>query len=843
MLKNWRNKIILAGVYVLTFVIALLITCFFENLGIWSGNKVADAVGFPSVYVNYNGKLVNEMTAYTVPVDVSGLRDHLTVVESNGALTFSIRENGQKIDTITYKVTNNANTYIVEEGKVHEGDTSGGYKEYGMTVKVPLKEGKEYCLTLTVTNKSGQEFYYNTRLLMGNEYRTMDKLNFMDMFFTYMFDESKGPVLSSYLSTSAINDNMTFTHIDIYSTANSVLWGNMNVAQNGAVATRIKEITKDAVTLQLLYKVQVYSDSRTYTEFNVKDYYTFLWMKDRFHLKDFKRSMNEIPRNNAFTVNEEGLLKLGITSEKTLNFVSGETDHGYGAAFVMDGKLWHYDAADNVVSLVIGQKDEYVSRDFMGDYPYGIKPLRIDEDGKVYFLVYGYMSVGNHEGNNGVALYVYDPHENVVEETAFIPSQRPWEMLKLDVERLSYMNEDHLLYLCLEDMVYRINYVSGQVRHVIEQLDIENYRLSDDGTMIAVPNATDASQVTHIDVYYMDNGDEKTIDGNGQILKLLGYFGNDILYGTADLSNVYVDNDGTQIVPMNKIFIADRDLTIIREYDAGSKFITGVKLDGNTVQMTMAEMTYKEGKKLFVETEGDYLVNNQVMETGDVSLVTIYDDIRRNETYIDCPLENKSNPISQTARMQEHRESVFEIDSPEARVSKYYVYTGDGLYGDFTSLSDAILGCDRPTATVIGENREIIWQKTGLQKEMSTDAKGIKKGEIITEITRMICGYAENNYDVSVNANMSILEALESNLTQHKVANLKGASLEDAFYFIYMNRPVIVMLRSGEYVVIVGYDEEYMQIADPTTGIVMDWNYKTYKKVFAEEGNVFLSYY
>ncbi len=843
MLKNWRKKIILAGVYILTFVIALLITCFFENLGIWSGNRAAETVGFPAVYVNYGGKLVNEMTAYTVPVDVSGLRDHITVVESDGALTFSLRENGQSIEKMTYKLTDDININVIEEGKVHEGDVSGGYQEYGMTVKTTLKADKEYCLTLTVTNDDGQEFHYHTRLLMGDDYRTMDKLNFMDTFFSYMFDESKGPVLSSYLETSAINDNMTFTHIDIYSTANSVLWGKMNVAQNGAIATRIKEITEDAVTLQLLYKVQVYSDSRTYTEFHVKDYYTFLWMEDRFHLKDFKRSMNEIPRNNTFAVSEEGLLKLGITSEETLNFISGETNNGYAAAFVMDGKLWHYDAADNVISCVFGQTEEYASRDFLGDYPYGVKPLRIDKNGKVYFLVYGYMCVGNHTGNNGVALYVYDASQNVVEEAAFIPSTRPWEMLKLDVERLSYMNEDHLLYLCLEGMVYRIDYVSGQVRHVIEQLDIENYRLSDDGTMIAVPNTTEVSDVTRIDVYYMDNGDEKSIDGNGQILKLLGYFGNDILYGTADMSNVYVDNDGTQIIPMDKIFIADRNLNAIREYDAGAKFITGVKLDGNTVQMTMAEMIYEDGQKRFVETEGDYLVNNQVMETGDVSLVTIYDDIRSNEIYVDYPSANKSDPISQVARMQEHRESVFEIDPPETKISKYYVYTGDGLYGEYTSLSDAILGCDRPTGTVISEEREIVWQKTGLQKELSTEAKKINEGEIITEITRMICGYAENNYEVSVNASMSILEALESNLTKHRVANLKGVSLEDALYFIYSNRPVIAMLRDGEYVVIVGYNRDYMQIADPTTGQVMDWNYRTYKKVFAEEGNVFMSYY
>ena len=47
----------------------------------------------------------------------------------------------------------------------------------------------------------------------------------------------------------------------------------------------------------------------------------------------------------------------------------------------------------------------------------------------------------------------------------------------------------------------------------------------------------------------------------------------------------------------------------------------------------------------------------------------------------------------------------------------------------------------------------------------------------------------------------------------------------------------------GDFVIIVGYDPYYLQVADPSTGTVSDWNYEYFTDAFQEEGNIFLSYY
>ena len=89
----------------------------------------------------------------------------------------------------------------------------------------------------------------------------------------------------------------------------------------------------------------------------------------------------------------------------------------------------------------------------------------------------------------------------------------------------------------------------------------------------------------------------------------------------------------------------------------------------------------------------------------------------------------------------------------------------------------------------------------------------------------------------------TLKDALQNNLAEHTVVSLKGLELDDVLYFVAQGRPVIARLQADAYVVIVGYDPYYLQIADPSTGETGDWNYEVYKEIFEDAGNVFWSYY
>lgn len=835
-MKKIRKRLLFAGAYVLTFVAAIVLTCMIENYGISSGSSQSLSERMPSMYISFNDNLINEMHAYTAPIDCGYLRDSVTVLD-NGGIDIGLRTNGQSITAMSYKLTNAANDYVVEEGSLPAGTAGDSYQVSRLNFTNPLVDDREYCLTLTLTSAEGQEYYYYTRVVSGEDYKVADKLQFVWDFNKNTMDPEKGGIIRDYLETSGLNDNLSFTNIDIYSNETSVTWGSLSPSITGAMATNIKSMTADAATIQLLYKVQVYADSSTYTEYYVNEYYTIQWVNDRYHLKDFKRSLSEIPKGNNFPVSGN-MLKLGIVSESALNLMTAETANGDAAAFVMDGRLWYYDVTDNLVSCVFSMNQGNGGSELYGNYPYGIRTLSIDTDGTVYFIVYGHMTGGTHEGENGIAVYTYDSVQNALEEKAFIPSNRGWEVLKMNINKLAFMNDDHQLYLCLDDIVYRIDYTVGQVRQVVEQLDINNYKLSAGGTMLAMPTSTNAAENTGITVYYLDTDEQKTITNEGRLVHLLGFFQDDIVYGTTDASWIYEDSDGSEVVPMDKIYILDRDLNVIREYSAGGKYILNVKFNDSSVDITLAE---RSGSG-YTLSEGDYLVSNKVQEEESISLTTVYDNVRRNEVYLKLPVTSLTKPLAQTARMQDFEESVFEIDAQPAS-DKYYLYTGDGLYRDYTSLTDAIEACTKPTGIVVSESKQIVWQKSVKAPTARLEIYEIKKGSHIASIVSAICGYAENKTEVSVDSAQSLRQALQANLSEHTPVSLKGLNLDDALYFVSSGRPVVAKLRANEFVLIVGYNSEYLQIADPSTGEVSDWNYRTYKTTFEEQGNVFLSYY
>ena len=362
----------------------------------------------------------------------------------------------------------------------------------------------------------------------------------------------------------------------------------------------------------------------------------------------------------------------------------------------MDGRLWYYDVGNNILTCVMSM-DPDDSAACSGDYPYGIKALDIASDGTLYYIVYGYMTGGSHEGENGIAVYVFDPSKNTIQEQAFIPSDRGYEMLMMDVEKLAFMNDNHQLYLCLNDIVYRIDYMTGQAREVIEQLDIENYKLSGDGTILAMPSSPTAQDADQILVYYLDTGQTRTIQSEGKVMRLLGFFQNDIVYGTADPSRVYEDSVGTQIVPMDTLYIADSELNVVRQYSVEGQYIVNVRLNETTVDISLARAVEENGRTVYENMPGDYLVHNEKETEEDIYLTTVDDATMRSETYIQLPSSLSSEVLAGEAVVRDSGEIVFEIDGTAKPAQKYYLYTGDGLYQDYTSLVEAIEDCTQPT--------------------------------------------------------------------------------------------------------------------------------------------------
>ena len=84
---------------------------------------------------------------------------------------------------------------------------------------------------------------------------------------------------------------------------------------------------------------------------------------------------------------------------------------------------------------------------------HAIKIISMDKNGNTTFAVYGYMNRGEHEGEVGAAIYYFNLSQNVVEEKAFIPSNKSFAIAEEELGKLVYYNnEQNMLYVLVTEL-------------------------------------------------------------------------------------------------------------------------------------------------------------------------------------------------------------------------------------------------------------------------------------------------------------------------------------------------------------------------------------------------------
>ena len=115
--------------------------------------------------------------------------------------------------------------------------------------------------------------------------------------------------------------------------------------------------------------------------------------------------------------------------------------------FVRNGTLWYYNLPEYKLHKVFtfeNKKNDYIRENFN---QHDIKILKLTDEGKISFLVYGYINSGDYEGRVGILLYDYIPEDNRIIERVYIPLSTTYEQLKLDLGEFCYVNnKKHILF-------------------------------------------------------------------------------------------------------------------------------------------------------------------------------------------------------------------------------------------------------------------------------------------------------------------------------------------------------------------------------------------------------------
>ena len=87
----------------------------------------------------------------------------------------------------------------------------------------------------------------------------------------------------------------------------------------------------------------------------------------------------------------------------------------------------------------------------------------------------------------------------------------------------------------------------------------------------------------------------------------------------------------------------------------------------------------------------------------------------------------------------------------------------------------------------------------------------------------------------------SIADAFDRYL-RAQFLNLKGATLDQVLYYVYMNSPVIAFRDEDSAVLITGYDSQTVTWLDPETGRTVRVTLDDAEKQFSDAGNIYFSY-
>ena len=91
------KKLIKAGVLLIIFVAALIVSSLVINRG--SGDQIVDmgAPTLPRVWFTLNGEKVNVLSGYVRDMDIPAMRDTITPLEADGTLYMTVEKDGNEI--------------------------------------------------------------------------------------------------------------------------------------------------------------------------------------------------------------------------------------------------------------------------------------------------------------------------------------------------------------------------------------------------------------------------------------------------------------------------------------------------------------------------------------------------------------------------------------------------------------------------------------------------------------------------------------------------------------------------------------------------------------------------
>lgn len=821
----------------MTFIIAASIISAVINKGNTDMTVEMSPASLPVVSMRVDDAKVNILHGYTMEaMKANYLRDTLTPLPDDRRLYIDIALMGSKLSGIYYEVRSLDTERLVEKTDVYDYVNEGDNVAASLGIKDLIEKNKEYILMVAVRLSDNREVHYYTRILQNEGLHDHEMLDFVQDFHDRLFDKSEAKSLVTYLESNAEGDNSSYQHVNIHSSFAQVTWGDLEIEEQSNQNIQIIEMDESMGSMKYEFNVSVKNGDKSENYF-VTEFYRMRYTQDRMYLLDYDRQMEQIfdPENDVF-VNDKILL--GVTGD---NVCLNETADGSTIVFKQQDALYEYKNGEGILSRIFSfyDNDNFDIRTLYDRHE--IKLLDMDETGNVYFMVYGYMNRGRHEGNVGISVYYYDHSKNSVEEKIYIPYDKSVGMLNKNMDKLSYINRNQKVYLFIDGNIYSVNLSSSEGKVVAADLATENVVASENNRMVAYT----LDNVIHL--LDLNTGAEKIIRAeSGQILTALGFLGEDLVYGIANQENMIRDLSGMVIRPMHTVRIENKNGNVLKEYAEENIFVTEATVGNGVIHMKRIRYDASAGK--YYSAANDQIMDNQVAEETKNSLISVTTEDR--ETIKEIALINN---VTKSIHVQVPKEVLIEGGRsfvPEEHEQKdyYYVYAKGGLVGLYSKVYEAVNIASENNGVVVNAVQNYIWQKGNRKVRNELNGINIMNQEDSTDNSLARCLDAMLIYAGTPSETARLLEngstalSILQNNIDGEVLYLSGCQLSDVLYYVSNGMPVLAKVDGGRSVLIIGYDEKNTIILDPLSDKKYKKGMNDSREWFSESDNEFITY-
>lgn len=843
-----RLQIILVHVAVGLFVFLAALVFFNYRIVSEKGSPVAELAGstYPVLEIASESGDYNLMKAYNGQIDLSLVRNQISILEDSGILHLKLHCYDYDITAIQYSLFTDDPDSPIEEGTVNrlEAEGTDNVRTGSIQFTSDLKEGENYFLRMAVRLDNSTRAWFYTRLQNGHAHY-QDYLNFARDFHTTLLNrEDAQSKIGVYLETDINDVSYNLQHVDIHSNYNSVVYGNMVVKEETEPRLRIREINDTYAVVELCSVLSSEVKPDIIQNYDVREVFKMRYNPERMFLLDYNRYMNA-RYNPEFIDSSNNYLGVGIHSASQIWHVSSED--GYRLAFVDSGQLWLYEYKTSNATRVYSFTTENLADLHNDQEEHGIKILDLDEDGNMTYLVCGYMSRGKHEGANGIQILRYDAEENCNEELAFLITSVPYSSMEEDLDRLSYLNDENTFYCLLDGDLHKID-IKGREDTIIRSgLFEENLTASADHSIIALEKERDITANTEIEVISLIDGKSRNYSckPNSRI-RSVGFLNNDFIYAIAKTSDVSRAESGALIFPAKTLHIMNQEGKEIRRYEKKNRYVMDTKITGSVLGMEFAR---KKGNTFEKTDDKDYI---RYKEEGlsPVTLTSKQSETFGEQLYFAFP-DYVYIQIAPDLRLTKIRTSEDDLSLQLKRsnegTEQYFVYAGGEKMLTCNNLPEAVMKASELRGNVFDNEEHMIWQCAfdeydivpGMDHVIKVKSDKLSLSACLSMIAAL---NGRNMTPDEIERKPGTVSDLMELCTGKKTLSLTGCSLDDVLYYINQGCPVLARYSDTKYVVVMSYNSTKIRYLDPVTGLSTVEARAQITDRFKKQGNIFYSY-